>query len=129
VTPKQEMMVLYLATGAMGVFAIATGILMIGVKSILDIWWQLAGIFAGGMLGLFLLGMISKSTGNAVAKLATILGILIIIWMTFSNFLPDEYAGIKNSLHVNMVIVVGTLTIFLSGILFTKLKLFSPRAE
>src|SRR5690606_2099353 len=57
-TQKQEMMVLYVATGAVGVFAIATGILMIGVKSILDIWWQLAGIFAGGMLGLFLLGMI-----------------------------------------------------------------------
>jgi SSS family solute:Na+ symporter len=129
VTPKQEMMVLYLATGAMGVFAIATGILMIGVKSILDIWWQLAGIFAGGMLGLFLLGMISKSTGNAVAKLATVLGILIIIWMTFSVFLPDEYAGLRNSLHVNMVIVVGTLTIFLSGVLFTKMKLFSPRVE
>jgi SSS family solute:Na+ symporter len=129
VTPKQEMMVLYLATGAMGVFAIATGIVMIGVKSILDIWWQLAGIFAGGMLGLFLLGMISRSTGNAVAKLATVLGILVIIWMTFSNFLPDEYAGLKNSLHVNMVIVVGTLTIFLSGVLFTKLKLFSHRAK
>lgn len=125
VTPKQEMVVLYLATGAMGIFAIATGIVMIGVKSILDIWWQLAGIFAGGMLGLFLLGMISKSTGNAVAKLATILGILVILWMTFSHFLPDQYSGLRNVLHVNMVIVVGTLTIFLSGILLTKLKLLS----
>ncbi|MEO5600524.1 MAG: sodium:solute symporter [Cyclobacteriaceae bacterium] len=122
VTPKQELRVLYLATGAMGIFAIATGIVMIGVKSILDIWWQLAGIFAGGMLGLFLLGMISRSTGNAAAKLATILGILVILWMTFSNFLPEEYAALKNSLHVNMVIVVGTLTIFLAGILLTKFK-------
>jgi SSS family solute:Na+ symporter len=122
VTPKEEMRVLYLATGAMGVFAIATGILMIGVKSILDIWWQLAGIFAGGMLGLFLLGMISKSAGNAEAKLATILGILVIVWMTFSNFLPDEYEGFRNALHVNMVIVVGTLTIFLAGIFLTRMK-------
>lgn len=125
VTPKQELRVLYLATGTMGVFAIATGIVMIGVKSILDIWWQLAGIFAGGMLGLFLLGMISRSTGNAAAKLATILGILVILWMTFSNFLPEEYAALKNSLHVNMVIVVGTLTIFLAGILLTKFKVLA----
>lgn len=121
-TQKQEMMVLYVATGAVGVFAIATGILMIGVKSILDIWWQLAGIFAGGMLGLFLLGMISRATGNAVAKVATFLGILVILWMTFSYLIPDEYSMFRNTLHVNMVIVIGTLTIFLSGVLLTGIK-------
>lgn len=129
VTPKQEMVVLYLATGAMGIFAIATGILMIGVKSILDIWWQLSGIFAGGMLGLFLLGMISRSTGNAVAKVATTLGILAILWMTFSYLIPDQYSMFRNTLHVNMVIVIGTLTIFLSGILLTRLKIFSDTAK
>jgi solute:Na+ symporter, SSS family len=96
---------------------------MIGVKSILDIWWQLAGIFAGGMLGLFLLGMISRSTGNAVAKVATLLGILVILWMTFSYLIPEQYSVFRNSLHVNMVIVIGTLTIFLSGILLTRLRL------
>jgi SSS family solute:Na+ symporter len=121
-TPRQELVVLYVATGAIGVFAIGTGILMIGVKSILDIWWQLAGIFAGGMLGLFLLGIISKSAGNAVAKLATTLGIIVILWMTFSYLIPEEYAVLRNSLHVNMVIVVGTLTIFLSGILLSQIR-------
>lgn len=122
VTPKQEMKVLYLATGAVGILAIGVGILMIGVESILDMWWQLAGIFAGGMLGLFLLGMVSKGTGDVVARIATILGILVILWMTFSNLLPDDYRMLKNSLHVNMIIVIGTLTIFLSGILMTKIK-------
>ena len=122
VTPKKQMLVLYVATAAMGIFAIATGILMIGVKSILDIWWQLAGIFAGGMLGLFLLGIISKGTGNAVAKIATFLGLLVILWMTFSYLIPDDYASLRSSMHVNMVIVVGTLTIFLSGVLLTQLK-------
>lgn len=123
VTPKQEMTVLYVATGVIGAVAIGAGILMIGVKSILDIWWQLAGIFAGGMLGLFLLGMISRTVGNTVAKCATILGILVILWMTFSYMIPEEYGFFRNSLHVNMVIVVGTLTIFLSGMLLSKLKM------
>jgi SSS family solute:Na+ symporter len=122
VTPRVEMRVLYVATAAIGIFAIATGIVMIGVKSILDMWWQLAGIFAGGMLGLFLLGIISRTTGNAVAKASTMLGILVILWMTFSYLIPDQYPLLKNSLHVNMVIVVGTLTIFLSGILLTQLR-------
>lgn len=122
ITPRKELVVLYVSTAVMGIMAIVTGIIMIGVKSILDLWWQLAGIFAGGMLGLFLLGMISRTAGNAVAKLATIIGILVIIWMTFSSFLPDQYAGLRNTLHMNMVIVVGTLTIFLTGILISRFK-------
>jgi solute:Na+ symporter, SSS family len=124
---KKEMVVLYISTATMGILAIVTGIVMIGVKSILDLWWQLAGIFAGGMLGLFLLGMISRSTGNAVAKIATIIGILVIIWMTFSNLLPDQYAGFRNTLHMNMVIVIGTLAIFLSGILISRF--YKPRSS
>ena len=122
VAPRKEMIVLYAATGFVGVLAIITGLLMIGVQSILDIWWQLAGIFAGGMLGLFLLGIISRHTGNSEAKVATVTGILVILWMTFSNLLPDEYSVIRNSLHVNMVIVVGTLAIFLTGVLMTRLR-------
>lgn len=126
VTPKKELIVLYISTATMGVLAIITGIVMIGVKSILDLWWQLAGIFAGGMLGLFLLGMISRTTGNAVAKLSTLIGILVIIWMTFSALLPDKYAAFRNPLHLNMVIVVGTLTIFLAGILLSRIKKTAP---
>lgn len=122
VSPKKEMLVLYVSTATMGVLAIVTGIVMIGVKSILDLWWQLAGIFAGGMLGLFLLGMISKSAGNTVAKLATAIGILVIVWMTFSNLLPDQYASLRNPLHMNMVIVIGTLAIFLSGLLIARFR-------
>lgn len=122
ITPKKELLVLYVATATMGVLAIVTGIVMIGVKSILDLWWQLAGIFAGGMLGLFLLGMIARSAGNAVAKLATTIGILVILWMTFSNLLPDHLEALRNPLHMNMVIVVGTLAIFLSGVLLAKFK-------
>jgi SSS family solute:Na+ symporter len=117
---RKEMIVLYIATASMGILAICTGIVMIGVKSILDIWWQLAGIFAGGMLGLFLLGMISKSANNAGAKLATVIGILIILWMTFSSLLPDTYNNLRNPLHMNMVIVVGTLSIFFVGTLISK---------
>lgn len=126
ISPRKEMTVLYISTAAMGVMAIVTGIVMIGVKSILDLWWQLAGIFAGGMLGLFLLGMISRTAGNAVAKLATLIGILVILWMTFSGLLPEKYNTWRNPLHLNMVIVVGTLSIFLSGILISKLTRSQP---
>lgn len=119
---KQHLRLLHLATVVFGLLGMGTGIAMIGVKSVLDVWWQLSGIFAAGMLGLFLLGIISKKSQNQEATLATIIGILVIIWMTFSASLPDEYAYLRNPLHKNMIIVVGTLTIFLVGIILTKLK-------
>lgn len=119
-TQKAEMRVLYIATAVMGVLAIVTGVAMIGVKSILDLWWLLSGIFSGAMLGLFLLGMISRTAGNASAKIATVVGVIVIAWMTFSPMLPEEYAGLRSALHTNMVIVVGTLSIFLVGILVAK---------
>lgn len=122
ITPRREMLVLYVSTATMGVFAIVAGIAMIGVKSILDLWWQLAGIFSGGMLGLFLLGMISRTAGDFEAKLATVIGIIVILWMTFSNMLPGNLEFIRNPFHLNMVIVVGTLSIFLAGAITSRIR-------
>jgi len=113
---KQVLRLLHLATMVFGLLGMGTGILMIGVKSILDIWWQLSGIFAGGMLGLFLLGILSKRVTNSDAIIATIVGVLVIIWMSLSYLMPVAYNHLKSSLHANMIIVVGTLSIYLVGI-------------
>lgn len=125
-TSQQSLRLLYIATTAFGLLGMVTGIAMIGVKSVLDVWWMLSGIFAGGMLGLFLLGMISKSTRNTEALTATIIGIVVIVWMTFSTQLPDTYSYLRNPLHQNMIMVVGTLTIFLAGVLLTRLRRKQP---
>jgi solute:Na+ symporter, SSS family len=66
--------------------------------------------------------LISRKSKNAEAATATVIGIVVILWMTFSDRLTGEYSFLKNPLHKNMVIVVGTLTIFLAGILLTSLK-------
>jgi SSS family solute:Na+ symporter len=119
---KQNLSVLHIATVVFGLFGMVAGIAMIGVKSILDVWWELSGIFAAGMLGLFLLGVISKQTKNHEAIIATIIGISAIMWMTFSYLLPPAYEQFRNPLHKNMIIVIGTLTILLVGISVTKIK-------
>ncbi len=119
---KQNMRLLHLSTVVFGLAGMICGIAMIGVKSILDIWWQLSGIFAGGMLGLFLLGIISKKSGNLEAFAATIIGILVIVWMSLSYLIPEEYAYLKNPLHANMIIVIGTLSIFLTGTLIATFR-------
>ena len=108
--------VLRLSALAMGLLAILVGLAFNGVTSALDAWWALSSIFSGGILGLFLLGLLSKAK-NPQAIFAVILGVLVIGWMSLSTILvqsglPETLA---NPLHTNMAIVMGTLTIFLFG--------------
>jgi solute:Na+ symporter, SSS family len=126
INDRQQLFLLHVSTVIFGLIGLGTGLAMIGAKSLLDVWWELSGIFAGGMLGLFLLGLISKYTGNAEALTATIIGIVVILWMTFSGRLPGRYDFLRSPLHKSMIIVIGTLTIFLSGLLIT---FFSQRSR
>jgi len=122
ISEKQTLRLLHIMTVIFGLAGMIAGVGMIGVKSILDVWWQLSGIFAAGMLGLFLLGLISRQTRNHEAMVATIIGVLVILWLTFPSLIPDEYAALRSNLNTNMIIVAGTLTIFLTGIILTKTK-------
>jgi SSS family solute:Na+ symporter len=122
---KQTLNSLHLGTVVFGLAGMGAGIAMIGVKSILDIWWQLSGIFAAGMLGLFLLGIISRQTRNHEAKIATLIGLVVILWLTFPTLIPDKYASLRSTLNTNMIIVAGTLTIFLTGVFLTKTRQIS----
>ena len=119
---KQLLRNLHVGTVVFGLIGLIAGLAMIGSKSILDVWWELSGIFAGGMLGLFLLGLISRRAKNAEALTATIIGIIVILWMTFSDRISGDYEFLKSPLHKNMIIVVGTLSIFLTGLLLTYAK-------
>ncbi|MDB4919550.1 sodium:solute symporter [Mucilaginibacter sp.] len=126
VNEKQTMRILHIATLVFGLTGMLAGIAMIGIKSVLDVWWQLSGIFATGMLGLFLMGIISRQTRNHEAIIATVIGVLVVIWMTVPSLIPIQYASIRSTLNINMIIVVGTLSIFLTGVLLTKITI--PKA-
>ncbi len=119
---KGLLKLLYVATTLFGIAGMGVGILLIGTKSVLDIWWELSGIFSGGMLGLFLLGIISKQTRNLEAMIATVIGILVILWMSLSSKIAVSYPYLKSPFDSNMIIVIGTLSIFLTGIILAKIR-------
>lgn len=123
VDEKGSMRVLYISTLAIGAVGTAIGIAMIGVESVLDAWWKLSGIFAGGMLGLFLLSMIARKADRPAAATGVVIGLVVISWMTAADYLPEH---LKSPLHSNMIIVVGTLTIFFVGLIVSML---SPRDD
>lgn len=115
-TEKQNMTILYFASFVLGLLGMFVGLAMMSVKSALDAWWSLAGIFSGGMLGLFLLGYISQKVKNVHAFVGVVAGLSLIAWITFSE---------QTVLHNYMTIVLGTLTIFFVGFglsLVTKRK-------
>ncbi len=116
---REEVRALYGTTLVMGALGTGTALAMIGVASLLDAWWTLSGIFAGGLLGLFLLGMIARRARRPHAALGVSLGVLVILWMTLAERLPEM---LRSPLHSNMITVVGTLTIFLVGATAARLR-------
>lgn len=110
--------ILYISSGVICVLGILISFLLIQVESALAIWWNLAGIFSGGMLGLFMLGFFSKNVKNTAAITGVIIGLLVIIWMSLSPaYFEGSLESFKYSLHSYLTIVIGTLVIFLVGFL------------
>ncbi len=90
-------------------------------RNLLRIWWDLSGVFAGAMLGLFLLGVISRRATSPIAAISVTVGVLVIAWISFSQapWMPPPLRAPFSSL---MTTVVGTLTILLVGILLATVR-------
>jgi SSS family solute:Na+ symporter len=116
---KSSMRVLHISSFITGILGIVIALLLVGVESILDAWWSLASIFSGGMLGLFLLGYISKKAKKTDAVIGVIIGVLLITWMSLSPiyFTEGSLMAFRSPFHSNLTIVFGTVTIFLVGFL------------
>jgi len=117
----QSMRVLYGATIVWGLLGTGVALLLVRVTSALDAWWTLSGVFGGGMCGLFLLGMISRKAGNPAAVAGVCLGVMVISWMTLSQYFEGRWAVLRSPFHAFMIPVFGTLTILLIGLLIARL--------
>ncbi|MBN1395083.1 MAG: sodium:solute symporter [Pirellulales bacterium] len=115
---RESLIVLYIGTVVWGLLGIGTAMLFMQFQSALDAWWMLASFFSGGILGLFLLGLISRKAGNPAAATAVIVGLLSIVWMTLADaeLWPDALAALRSPFNNLMVIVIGSLVIFLVGL-------------
>ncbi len=123
---KESMRVLHGTTLFWGILATSIALILgftMKDSKALDVWWVLASIFSGGMLGLFLLGMISRRAGNPQAVIAVITGIFLILWMVWStsSMWPESLAALKSPFHGNLIIVIATTAILLVGLLLTSL--------
>lgn len=81
-----------------GILGIGFALLMINAKSALDVWWQISGIFGGGILGLFLLALYHVKISRIQGILSVAFSIIIIVWGTFMRDLPQNYSWLECNL-------------------------------
>ena len=108
---REHLMVLKVSSVIIGALGIIVALALVNVDSILDAWWKLSSIFSGGMLGLFLLGYMSRKVSNMAAFVGVTCGFAVIAWISGWQWLhlPDP------GMHEYLAIVFGTVTIFLVG--------------
>lgn len=105
-------------TVVLTVLAIGVAVAVMNVKSALTAWWSMQSVLSGGMLGLFLLGIFSRRTTSAQAAIATIMGVLVVVYITFGQ----KILPLPGFIHLNLSIVLGTLTLFFTGFILASLK-------
>ena len=112
---KTALRPLRLATVFYGLAGTGAALAMINVKTALDVWWKIAGIFGGGILGIILLGRLTRASSGQAA-VATAIGIVLIGGRTL---FPDQ---ILPFLHPLLTIVLGTASILGVGLILSHLS-------
>jgi solute:Na+ symporter, SSS family len=115
---RESMWVLHVSTVFWGLAGTVAALAMIRSKNVLDVWWQWSGVFSGGVLGLLLLGFLSRRARNPAAMAAVAAGVGVIVWMTLSRtkHWPGAWAAFRSPFHELLANVVGTVVILLCGL-------------
>ncbi len=133
---QESLRVLRLATVAWGIAGTGMALLLVNVASALDAWWALAGIFGGGMLGLFLLGLVCPGAGGPAGIAGVIAGVVVIAALSLpllATFLEgfseaslqhrlgrgllEAWPTALGRLHAFLIPVIGTAAILAVGLL------------
>lgn len=109
---------LRLATVAWGVLGTGAALLMIRAKSILDIWWQISGIFGGALLGLFILSLLRVRLHLWQGLVAIAVSVAVISWGTFARSLPAPWRWAQCELDAIIIGAVGTAALVMVAFVF-----------
>jgi len=108
ISERASVVFLRLATVVWGILGTGAALLMIRAKSILDIWWQISGIFGGALLGLFILSLLRIHLRLWQGLVSIGVSIAVIYWGTFARDLPASWRWAQCNLDAIIVGAVGT---------------------
>lgn len=119
---KDSIGFLRLSTIVWGVMGIVFALLLINAQSALDTWWQISGIFGGGILGLFLLAIFNVKISRAQGIISVIFSLLIIIWGTFMRDLSANYSWLECTIDPIIIGAVGTAGLVALALIFVVIN-------
>jgi len=122
VSEKKSVVFLRLSTVIWGLLGIVFALLMISTVSALDIWWQIAGIFGGGILGLFFLGIFNVKITKTQGIISVAFSILIILWGSFFRHLPEKLNWMESSIDPIIIGAIGTTGMVVLALLFVVIN-------
>ena len=105
---KSSVVFLRVMTVVWGIIGTGFALLMIRAKSALDVWWQISGIFGGGILGLFLLSLFRARLKLWQGLVAIGVSITVISWGTFARGLPETWEWAECTIDGIIVGAMGT---------------------
>ena len=115
---RASVVFLRLGTVVWGLLGTGAALLMIRARSILDIWWQISGIFGGALLGLFLLAFMRVRLRLWQGLASIGVSIAVISWGTFARNLPASWQWAQCNLDGIIVGAVGTGVLMVVACLF-----------
>ena len=115
---RASVVFLRFGTVVWGLLGTGAALLMIRARSILDIWWQISGIFGGALLGLFLLAFmrVRLRLWHGLASIGV--SIAVITWGTFARNLPASWQWAQCNLDGIIVGAVGTAALMVVAFIF-----------
>jgi SSS family solute:Na+ symporter len=115
---NQSVLFLRVMTVVWGILGIAFALLMIRARSALDVWWQISGIFGGGILGLFLLSLFNARLRVWQGIVAIAVSVIVISWATFARNLPDAWRWAECTFDGIIIGAVGTAALLAIAFIF-----------
>jgi SSS family solute:Na+ symporter len=101
-----------------GILGISFALWMIRAQSALDVWWQISGIFGGGILGLFILALYKVKISKVQGMASVSFSILIIIWGSFLRDAPQPYSWLTCTIDPIIIGATATLGLVLLAMVF-----------
>jgi SSS family solute:Na+ symporter len=127
VSEKSSMTFLRVSTVIWGIMGTGAALWMIKAKSILDVWWQISGIFGGAFLGLFLLSFMRVRLKLWHGLVSIGVSVIVISWGTFmreSFFnkaglqIPQSLKWTECNLEPIIIGAVGSAALMIVAIIF-----------
>lgn len=126
---RSSVMFLRLATVVWGFLGTGAALLMIRARSILDVWWQISGIFGGALLGLFILSLLRLRLRLCQGLAAIGVSIAVISWGTFARDLPPGWQWAQCDIDPIIIGAVGTAALMVVGVAMGLTNRWCGRTE